>query len=969
MACICNLEENCGACLLSRKNELLKVHEIEKEYTNGMPLSKVIISRIVYTHSCVHVNEDSLICSFHLTKYSTEFDRGTICHSPLHAELCKKRRQHSLRRMTATIQDFLFSLFPDSTIPFGGKICAPCRKKVGRLMHSEEDKVDDPLYDVPEPLIEESDLDTSGKKLEAITEAAGVSPVKFRIVSTSVPDLSSSTMRYTKRKYDTFMKACKKQFLEGIAPCQAKALEDILSPASSDFEYAIPQPLKPLLEAYNVIGSRQGRRFVLSLVPESIYTNKYLSELFECSDYEIRAAQALKKSNGTCSLESFKKSTHKQKLDRSKVQHFIEFLFENNCLMDVAYGTTKVKFDSGLYQVIPHIVLTALKQHIIQQYGCYCQHQEYLPLSSSVLRTVLDCLNASQRKSLAGLDNVTAAALEAFDSFLEMIKLYSTDKSLAQKIHKSKVYLKLGYSIHCDMDSHCKSHCIAFALFDKSDPDFQVNCDHDHHEKCRECEVIFSMLSEMELLATSKNEEILYDFSIHKNSVIEYMCHNLRGKQQNKAKNDALLYVSEHSGSALWIRDWSQKVIPQKYREGQKEYFGKKGMSLHVDVFILNEGGVIKKITYFTCFDYCEQNMVDTLCVAEHVISQFSIDFPNCKTLFAKSDNAGCYTGNGYAQLEWKICRWKNIALKRHDYSEPQHGKDQADRESALAKRYLSAFLNSGHDILNAKNMRDGIMYENMIKNAKVSVISIHSTKVEGIPKIKQLSQYHSVEFHDDEMTFYRYYSIGKGKTISLVDISFDANIHIQAPFSDYSNSDLNPNKKKQLNEQILFCSNSNCTLTFALQHDLDSHLLLENHEIQDSKSSKDQIRSVFVQQLKQRPTTHSILMQSSSSLLGTSDYSHTCSTWTSERGWALPIHKYVQHSLKQKQFFQSLYVSGNKYTTHAALKLMREAVSTTGAKLFAVEEYLTISQIKSLFSRLGKPKNVKVTAEFQISN
>ena len=34
------------------------------------------------------------------------------------------------------------------------------------------------------------------------------------------------------------------------------------------------------------------------------------------------------------------------------------------------------------------------------------------------------------------------------------------------------------------------------------------------------------------------------------------------------------------------IRDWDQKVIPSKFREGQRDYYAKKGVSLHVDVLI-----------------------------------------------------------------------------------------------------------------------------------------------------------------------------------------------------------------------------------------------------------------------------------------------------------------------------------------------------------------------------------------------
>ena len=37
----------------------------------------------------------------------------------------------------------------------------------------------------------------------------------------------------------------------------------------------------------------------------------------------------------------------------------------------------------------------------------------------------------------------------------------------------------------------------------------------------------------------------------------------------------------------LWIRDCCQKVLPMQFTEGQCSYFGKKGMNLHADIFLL----------------------------------------------------------------------------------------------------------------------------------------------------------------------------------------------------------------------------------------------------------------------------------------------------------------------------------------------------------------------------------------------
>ena len=138
-----------------------------------------------------------------------------------------------------------------------------------------------------------------------------------------------------------------------------------------------------------------------------------------------------------------------------------------------------------------------------------------------------------------------------------------------------------------------------------------------------------------------------------------------------------------------------------RFREGQCDYFGKKGMTLHVDVFLLRDNeGVIKKSTYFTTSFRSNQDFQDTLSLAYHVLRQFSDDFPNVNELYAKSDNSGCYHCKVCPESLYKICKKFGIILKRLDFNEPQKGKDQCDRDSAVARSVLRSFVDEGNNIL-----------------------------------------------------------------------------------------------------------------------------------------------------------------------------------------------------------------------------------------------------------------------------
>ena len=94
-----------------------------------------------------------------------------------------------------------------------------------------------------------------------------------------------------------------------------------------------------------------------------------------------------------------------------------------------------------------------------------------------------------------------------------------------------------------------------------------------------------------------------------------------------------------------------------KYREGQRKYFGRKGMSLHVDVFFLKKNSHFLKRLYLPSINQCEQGMIDTLSLGKTVLKQLKVDEPQIQKPFSKSDNASCYQGNYLSQALYQLCR------------------------------------------------------------------------------------------------------------------------------------------------------------------------------------------------------------------------------------------------------------------------------------------------------------------------
>jgi hypothetical protein len=88
--------------------------------------------------------------------------------------------------------------------------------------------------------------------------------------------------------------------------------------------------------------------------------------------------------------------------------------------------------------------------------------------------------------------------------------------------------------------------------------------------------------------------ELMYDFNMVRDTIVQLMAHRLRAAQQEKQKK---LYIDQiDENTAFLTVDWSQKILPQQFREGQSLYFGKRGMSLLVGSFVLKESSYAKEL-------------------------------------------------------------------------------------------------------------------------------------------------------------------------------------------------------------------------------------------------------------------------------------------------------------------------------------------------------------------------------------
>ena len=642
-------------------------------------------------------------------------------------------------------------------------------------------------------------------------------------------------------------------------------------------------------------------------------------------------------------------------------------MFSSGLLQDVAYGVSKIKYDSGDTQTVPHTVLTTKYSHTIQLYLDLCKEVNYIPVSESTLWRILKALKPSQRRSLAGLDDITAAGMNGFSFLDKTVKDISGNNcALVSKLEKGKRYLKLSYQLHCSESTNIASHNPNFALTPTSENSIFVS-----DEMCQDCYDLFSVIQDINELCVQKgNAELIYDVNNAIKDIVNYVKHLMRDHQQKKAKTHCFDQLDNET--AFWLRDFAQKILPVKYREGQREYFGKKGMSLHIDVIFRKVDSEIEKDVYLTCLYRCSQSMVDVHCIAEKVLQEFHNDYPIIKNIFCKSDNASCYHGNYVLEALYKLAKHFDISLMRYDYNEPCRGKDQCDRESSGIKTILNSFVDAGNDVISADDLYESVHYGNGVKKGKISVAEIDAdvSNLSG-KKITNISDYHSVKFCDNHMYLYRYYDIGEGIKVSYTGTTFNSGLRqiktfhrTDKPTAEHSGKKkkLKPRKDREIC-QLFFCPEPTCSQVFDLNIDLESHLLSENHQSFDIVSGMDQVRNCFFTKMKSSSQLHMPILNSNIEVSDQS-FQYTIQSTTSMQffsnpGWALPVRSKFRYNYRQKKllykYFMEGEVTGKKKNPEEVEKLLR--------KDLIPNEYVTVQQIRSLFSRWAKEhKNGKLT-------
>lgn len=748
------------------------------------------------------------------------------------------------------------------------------------------------------------------------------------------------------------------------------------------------EDLVPLMQAYSKAPTRNVKTQILSLYAYR-YPARTLQRIHEpyerLTEWQIRRARAHAKERGPGLLVE-KSKFHRVRLPRVKLDHFIDFVNRPYFYQDVAFGTRKLVLSSGEKIEMPNVIRKVTRSAMIKQYLQFCTEEKVEPLSRATLFRILEVREASQQKSLSGLDNTAAdgsAAFERLHGIVDELDQIGLDRQEADKLRESlanaKKYFKTEYQNHCkDTESQCADHCRKFGLSDPSDPDLQEKCAHQHVLRCPQCDDIYSCLQKINKIVKDgkdlsfynkdHQDDLLYDIQKALDAVDKWKGHIMRSVNQELAKQDIIADLDQ--SSSLLIVDWAMKFLQVRFREKQNDWYGKRGLSWHISsVISRNQSGTVDVISYAHLFDQCTQDWYAVSSIIEDLIKELKVKNPTLQTVFLRSDEAGCYHNNCLIAALRDIGKRVGVNVQGYHYSEPQAGKDICDRILCPMKHAIRTYSNEGHDVLTAVNMRDALL-QHPVKGTTAAVSTVdESKKTLSIKNIQDFSAYHSFNYEESGIRVWKCYGIGKGKVIPYKDIyvnhqgptelqTKESEAFYDSPAKRELKQHLQAEKTTKTSEQLFECSVAGCEEAFETFAQVQLHLDVGKHSIK-AMNQYDEIKRDWALKFSSVDTTETQKSYPSDDKKRKKSKKRSTASSRLQKGWALSKPRSnARFSDKVRDYLTKRFNigerTGRKADPAQVVIDMRSAKDESHERLFTRSEWLTKTQIQGFFSRMA---------------
>ncbi|CAB3995040.1 Hypothetical predicted protein [Paramuricea clavata] len=290
--------------------------------------------------------------------------------------------------------------------------------------------------------------------------------------------------------------------------------------------------LQALAETYEHATGWDTRRQNLSIMADLVPFSTLQKYLPGITKHRVKTARHHKELYGR-GAPIMETSSTRMRVSPVQLYHFLTFITSPHVIQDLPFGHRNLQLSNGQVIETPNVIRTMIKQSTITQYVQYCEETDFKPYSTSTMNRILTFCSASVRKSLQGLDYISAEGGTGFDDLATITdKLidYGLDPCNGQKLQKAldegKQHFKTDFKVHVAQTSSTADHCLSLALSD------------------------------------SKGKGAAQ-------AIESWKSHLLRSVQQDKARTDILELLDVIF--VLITQDWAMKFLPQKLRETQPD--------------------------------------------------------------------------------------------------------------------------------------------------------------------------------------------------------------------------------------------------------------------------------------------------------------------------------------------------------------------------------------------------------------
>ncbi|KAK3697373.1 hypothetical protein QZH41_002025, partial [Actinostola sp. cb2023] len=265
-----------------------------------------------------------------------------------------------------------------------------------------------------------------------------------------------------------------------------------------------------------------------------------------------------------------------------------------------------------------------------------------------------------------------------------------------------------------------------------------------------------------------EKDDAIFSLQAACDAIQTWKSHQLRMVHQDTARTDIL--DSLDKDSVLIVQDFAMKFLPAQYRETQKEFFGKRGISWHITVCLTKANSQLLAQTFVHIVESGLQDSKTVVTIMENVLQILKREHREIHNVYYRQDNAGCYHC-AFTIVSCKILRERTgLNLCQFDFCDPQGGKGPCDRKAAQIKYRIKTYINQGHSVTTPKEMKTAIESDGGIEGVRVVFVeappgnsSKNDTKLSAV-KWDGISSLYNFAFNEQGIRAFKAYGIGAGK-------------------------------------------------------------------------------------------------------------------------------------------------------------------------------------------------------------